>query len=100
MARFFKGLTHAIPTTLITGWLLVLHEGGFANAPWTTNVMQLLGLIMAALFVRMYMGTYQKLRRAIRPQASGFDSVRKQVLVIVALGIITVLAACLGHPFM
>lgn len=43
MARFFKGLTHAIPTTLITGWLLVLHEGGFANAPWTTNVMQLLG---------------------------------------------------------
>ena len=99
MARFFKGLTHAIPTTLITGWLLVLHEGGFANAPWTTNVMQLLGLIMAALFVRMYMGTYQKLRRAIRPQGSGFDSVRKQVLVIVALGIITVLAACLGHPF-
>lgn len=99
MARFFKGLTHAIPTTLITGWLLVLHEGGFANAPWTTNVMQLLGLIMAALFVRMYMVTYQKLRRAIRPQASGFDSVRKQVLVIVALGIITVLAASLGHPF-
>lgn len=45
------------------------------------------------------MGTYQKLRRAIRPQASGFDSVRKQVLVIVALGIITVLAASLGHPF-
>ncbi|WP_338332561.1 hypothetical protein [Acetobacter sp. LMG 32666] len=99
MARFFKGLTHAIPTALITGWLLVLHEGGFANAPWTTNAMQLLGLIMAVLFVRMYMGTYQKLRRAIRPQAAGFDSVRKQVLVIVALGILAVLSACLGHPF-
>lgn len=99
MARFFKGLTHAIPTTLITGWLLILHEGGFANAPWTTNAMQLLGLIMAVLFARMYMGTYQKLRRAIRPQASGFDSVRKQVLIIVALGILAVLSACLGHPF-
>ncbi|MFT8419782.1 MAG: hypothetical protein ABF636_13285 [Acetobacter sp.] len=99
MARFFKGLTHAIPTALITGWLLVLHEGGFANAPWTTNAMQLLGLIMAVLFVRMYMGTYQKLRRAIRPQAAGFDSVRKQVLIIVALGILAVLSACLGHPF-
>ncbi len=99
MARFFKGLTHAIPTALITGWLLVLHEGGFANAPWTTNVMQLLGLTMAVLFARMYMGTYQKLRRAIRPQPSGFDSVRKQVLLIVALGILAVLSACLGHPF-
>ena len=99
MARFFKGLTHAIPTTLITGWLLILHEGGFANAPWTTNAMQLLGLIMAILFARMYMGTYQKLRRAIRPQASGFDSVRKQVLIIVALGILAVLCASLGHPF-
>ncbi|MBO1325865.1 hypothetical protein K2X14_13030 [Acetobacter sp. TBRC 12305] len=99
MARFFKGLTHAIPTALITGWLMIFHEGGFANVPWTTNLMQLAGILMALLFARLYFGAYQKARRAIRPQASVFDSIRTQVLVIVALGMLAVLAASLGHPF-
>lgn len=56
----FKVLTHVIPTALITGWLLIIHEGGFANAPWTTNLMQLLGIIMAVLFVMMYWGLTRK----------------------------------------
>ncbi|ANA14046.1 hypothetical protein [Acetobacter oryzifermentans] len=99
LARFFKVLTHVIPTALITGWLLIIHEGGFANAPWTTNLMQLLGVIMAVLFVMMYTGPYQKARRSIRPQPSVFDSIRSRVLLIVALGVLAVLSACLGHPF-
>ncbi|MFT8590088.1 MAG: hypothetical protein ABF746_02595 [Acetobacter orientalis] len=97
--RFFKMLTHVVPTALITGWLMIIHEGGFTAAPWTTNVMQGLGLIMALLFVRVMMGPYQKVRRAIRPQPTTFDSIRKQVLVIVALGVLTILAASMGHPF-
>ncbi|MCG0994239.1 hypothetical protein LHT11_03355 [Acetobacter indonesiensis] len=100
LGRFFRMLMHVIPTVLITGWLMIIHEGGFAHAPWTTNVMQLLGLIMAGLFVRVQMGPYQKARRAIRPQPATFDSIRNQILVIVALGLLTILVAALGHPFL
>lgn len=99
MSRFFKGLTHAIPTALISGWLLILHEGGFANAPWTVNAMQAFGIIMAGLFARLYFGPFQKVRRAIRPQASAFDSIRTQMLIIMALGFLAILSACLSHPF-
>lgn len=98
--RFFKMLTHVVPTALITGWLMIIHEGGFAAAPWTTNAMQGLGLVMALLFVRVMMGPYQKVRRAIRPQATTFDSIRTQIFIIVALGLLTILVASMGHPFM
>jgi uncharacterized membrane protein len=99
MARFFKGLTHAIPTALISGWLLIMHEGGFANAPWAINAMQAFGIIMTGLFIRLYFGPFQKVRRAIRPQATAFDSIRTQMLVIMVLGFLAILSACLSHPF-
>lgn len=99
LGRFFKMLTHVIPTALITGWLLILHEGGFAHVPWTTNAMQGLGVIMALLFVRILTGPYQKARRAIRPQPATFDSIRSQILIIVAMGVLAVLVAAMGHPF-
>ncbi|MGO3518627.1 MAG: hypothetical protein ACTINM_09095, partial [Acetobacter cibinongensis] len=99
LGRFFKMLTHVIPTALITGWLLILHEGGFAHVPWTTNAMQGLGVIMALLFVRIVSGPYQKARRAIRPQPATFDSIRSQILIIVAMGVLAVLVAAMGHPF-
>ncbi|KXV74783.1 hypothetical protein AD953_10210 [Acetobacter malorum] len=99
LGRFFRVLMHVIPTALITGWLMILHEGGFAHAPWTTNLMQLIGVIMAVLYVRVLTGSFQKARRALRPQPALFDSIRNQILVIMALGLIAVLAASLGHPF-
>ncbi|KXV72042.1 hypothetical protein NKW54_06910 [Acetobacter cerevisiae] len=100
LGRFFRVLMHAIPTALITGWLMILHEGGFAQAPWTTNLMQLVGIVMAVLYVRVLTGPFQKARRALRPQPALFDSIRNQILVIMALGLIAVLAASLGHPFL
>ena len=100
LQRFFKMLKHIVPTVLITGWLMIIHEGGFAHAPWTTNVMQAIGLIMAILFIRILSGPYQKLRRAIRPQPATFDAVRKQIMLIVALGLLTVVVASMGHPFL
>ena len=100
LGRFFRVLMHVIPTALITGWLMILHEGGFEQAPWTTNLMQLLGIVMAVLYVRVLTGPFQKARRALRPQPALFDSIRNQTLVIMALGLIAILAASLGHPFL
>ncbi|RFD20687.1 hypothetical protein DY926_05115 [Komagataeibacter melaceti] len=99
LGRFFRIVWHTMPTVLITGWLLIFHYGGFAVMPWQINVMQLFGLIMAGIFARIYFGPYQKARRAIRPQPGVFDSIRSLIMLNTGLGVLTIVAACLAHPF-
>ncbi|BCI67930.1 putative integral membrane protein [Acetobacter aceti NRIC 0242] len=97
LKRFLRVIWHIMPIVLITGWLMIMHEGGFAAIPWTTNVMQVLGLIMAGLFLRVFYGPYQKARRAIRPQPQTFDSIRSLMLGVVACGVLAILCASIGH---
>ncbi|MBV1832899.1 CopD family protein [Novacetimonas pomaceti] len=97
--RFFRIVWHSMPMVLVTGWLMIFHEGGFATVGWQINLMQLLGLVMALVFARIYFGPYQKARRALRPQPSIFDSIRAQILVNIGLGVVTIVAASLAHPF-
>ena len=97
--RFFRIVWHTMPMVLVTGWLLIYHDGGFAIVPWPINLMQLFGLIMAGVFARIYFGPYQKARRALRPKQGMFDSIRSLVLGNIGLGVLTILTACLAHPF-
>ncbi|WP_308720533.1 CopD family protein [Komagataeibacter xylinus] len=97
--RFFRIVWHTMPMVLVSGWLMIWHEGGFASLPWQINLMQLLGLIMAGIFARIYFGPYQKARRALRPQPGQFDSIRSLVLLNTGIGILTIITACLAHPF-
>ncbi|MCE2564229.1 CopD family protein [Komagataeibacter sp. FNDCF1] len=97
--RFFRIVWHTMPMVLVSGWLLIYHDGGFAVVPWPINLMQLFGLIMAGVFARIYFGPYQKARRALRPKPGMFDSIRSLVLVNIGLGVLTILTACLAHPF-
>ncbi|MFT8718288.1 hypothetical protein [Acetobacter sp.] len=97
LKRFLRVVWHVMPTVLITGWIMILHEGGFAVMPWTTNVMQLLGVIMAGLFLRVFYGPYQTARRAIRPKQETFDSIRTLMLGVIACGMLTILCASMGH---
>ncbi|MCH4022289.1 MAG: hypothetical protein LKH33_05715 [Acetobacter sp.] len=97
LRRFFRVVWHVMPIVLITGWLMIFHEGGFAHVMWTTNVMQLLGLIMAALFLRAFYGPYQKARRSLRPLPATFTSIRKLVFSVAALGVLTIGFASMGH---
>ncbi|GBQ90721.1 hypothetical protein AA23498_0954 [Acetobacter nitrogenifigens DSM 23921 = NBRC 105050] len=99
LKKFLRVVWHVMPIVLVTGWLMILHEGGFAVVPWTTNAMQLLGLLMAALFLRIVFGPYQTARRALRPQQKTFDSIRTLVLGVAALGLLTILCASMGHGF-
>ncbi|RUT25628.1 hypothetical protein C0V97_10925 [Asaia sp. W19] len=96
IARYFRALLHIIPTALITGWLLVIHAGGFATMSLPINIMQGLALVMALVFVNAYLGPFQSLRRAIRPQPALFDAVRKRVMLMVAIGVLTVFFAAMG----
>ena len=97
--RFFRIVWHTMPMVLVTGWLLIYHDGGFAVVPWPINLMQLFGLIMAGVFARIYFGPYQAARRALRPKPGVFDSIRSLVLLNAGLGVLTIITACLAHPF-
>ncbi|BAT19381.1 hypothetical protein [Asaia bogorensis] len=96
IARYFRTLLHIIPTALVTGWLLVIHTGGFANMSLPINLMQGLALVMALIFVSAYLGPFQSLRRAIRPQPALFNKVRQRVIIMVGVGVLTVLCAAMG----
>ncbi|ATU72071.1 hypothetical protein CFR78_02480 [Komagataeibacter rhaeticus] len=97
--RFFRIVWHTMPMVLVTGWLLIYHDGGFAVVPWPINLMQLFGLIMAGVFARIYFGPYQTARRALRPRPGVFDSIRSLVMLNAGLGVLTIITACLAHPF-
>ncbi len=98
LRRFFRLVWHVMPIVLITGWaMLIGKEGGFAHAPWFVNTMQALGILMALVFVWTVFGPYRRLRRAIRPTAAMFDSVRGLLITDLALGAATILVASLGY---
>ena len=97
LKRFFRGLMHGLPTMLITGWLLVLHEGGFTQATWSTNVMQAIGILVTLWFIMLYRGPYQKIQRALRPDATLFDTMKKQITLITALSMLAIISACLNY---
>ncbi|GBQ24559.1 hypothetical protein AA0472_1459 [Acetobacter estunensis NRIC 0472] len=99
LKRFLRVVWHLMPTVLITGWLMIVHEGGFAVMPWTVNAMQVFGLIMAGLFLRVFYGPYQTARRAMRPKPATFDSIRSLMLGIVGCGMLAILCAAMGHGF-
>ncbi|GAJ29418.1 hypothetical protein [Acidomonas methanolica] len=95
-SRYCRALMHIVPVSLLSGWGLVLHLGGFAHLAWPINAMQALGVIMAALFVSIVRGPLRTARRAIRPQAATFATIRTRIVYMVALGILTTLCASLA----
>ena len=98
LRRFFRLVWQVMPISLVTGWAMVIgREGGFAHAPWYVNTMQALGILMAAVFATIAFGPFRRLRRAIRPTEAMLDKVRGLVITDLALGVATVVVACLGH---
>jgi uncharacterized membrane protein len=94
--RFFLIVWHAMPLMLLTGWAMVFGVyGGFASLPWSINVMQLLGLVMAVVFIVLFFGPWKRFRAAPGPDAT--DSIRRLIQLNLALGAVTVVIASLGH---
>lgn len=98
MRRFFRMVWHVMPIVLVSGWLMIVfREGGFPNAPWFVNLMQGIGIIMAAVFAWMFLVPYKRLRRAVRPTPAQLDAVRLPVLVNLVLGVVVIVVASFGH---
>ncbi len=100
LKRFFRLVWHVMPVVLLTGWAMeIFRAGGFAHADWRINAMQGLGVLMAIVFVAVYFGAFKRAQRAIRPKPAMFESIHSLVGMMLALGIVTVIVACLDHSW-
>ena len=98
LQRFFRLVWHVMPIMLISGWLMVFGVwGGFATVPLSINIMQGLAVLMAGVFLYVYFGPWQQVRRAIRPTQEMLDGVRTLVVVNLVLGVTAIVAGALGH---
>ena len=94
--RFFRIVWHVMPMALLSGWAMVAGVyHGFAHLDWTVNVMQLLGLVMAAIFVVLFFGPWKRFRAA--PSVDGAAAIRRLIAVNLALGIVVIVVASLSH---
>lgn len=94
--RFFLVVWHAMPIALVTGYAMLIGVyGGFAGADWSVNLMQLLGLVMAGIFLVIFFGPWGRFRRGTdRPAAA--DTIRRLIALNLVLGLVTVCVAALG----
>jgi len=95
-SRYVRALWHVVPIALLSGWALIFHIGGFAVVPWPVNAMQIIGLAMAATFVSLALGPLRAARRAIRPPAALFETIRRRIVAMLALGVLSILCAAMS----
>ncbi len=101
--RFFPWVWMVILVLLISGYGMIFSVWkGFASSPPHVHLMQLLGLLMMALFVWLYYRVYPLFRKAVSAEdwpAAGqaLNRIRHIILVNLVLGIIVVLVAASGR---
>jgi uncharacterized membrane protein len=92
--RFFRVIWVIMPAMLLTGYAMLFGEyGGFAGANWNVHLMHMLGLAMAAIFVGIWFGPYQRFRAG---QGRAIDVIRPLIIANLVLGLVTVGIAALG----
>lgn len=103
LKTFFMWVALAIVLLLSTGYGMVFGGlGGFAGAPAYVHIMHGTGLLMVAVFGHLVAAPFKRFRRAVDTEswqegAVQLQSVRKMVLVNLALGLLTVSVAAAGR---
>ena len=99
-ARFFPWVWACVFAILLSG-LTTLVATGMSHAPLHWHVMLMLGLIMSAIFVYVFMGPYSQLRGAVSGQnwpsgAKALGKIRHLIGINLLLGLVTIAVALLG----
>ncbi len=103
LSRFFVGVWVALALLLGTGlWMLFRVFGGFAHVGLQVHGMLLLFLLMAALFVYLFMGPYAVIKRALKAEdfplaGAKMGVIRKLVMINACLGVLTIAVASAGR---
>lgn len=98
--RFFPMVWAAVVLLPVTG-IGRLIEVGFGNAPRAWHVMMLTGLVMIAVFLSIWFGSWRRLRAAVAREewaagAVALNQIRQRVGFNIVLGAVTVAIATLG----
>jgi uncharacterized membrane protein len=96
--RFFLVVWHAMPLALLSGYAMAIGAlGGFANLPWNVNAMQVIGLIMSAIFLWIVFGPYRRFRAAVSTARAGeaAERIRRLIQVNLVLGMVNVVLAAI-----
>ena len=96
LGRFFPWVWASVAVLLASGYtMLFLYFGGFAGAGIHIHLMQVTGIVMMLLFMRMYFAPWPRFERAV--EAGAFDQaavqlnrIRRIVGINLVLGLITV----------
>ena len=102
-AKFFPWVWMSVILLLASGYyMLVTTFGGFAGAPLYINLMQLLGLVMVALYLWLFHGPWLKFKRAVDgkdfPAAGALLSrIRMIIAINLPLGLIVVIIGGTGR---
>ena len=97
--RFFLVVWHVMPLQLLTGYAMLFGVyGGFGSVGWNVHVMQLLGLIMAAIFVAVVFGPWRQMRVSTDREVviGAVDTIRRMITLNLVLGLLTVAVAALN----
>lgn len=102
-SRFFPWVWVAALGLPLTGFYLIFDlYGGFAGLHWSMHVMSGTGLLMLTLFMVLYAGPYQRLKREVAAQnwptaARALELVRRIIITNLSLGLFTVAIAAGGR---
>jgi uncharacterized membrane protein len=103
LERFFPWVWASIVALLVSGYgMLFLALGGFAGAGVHVHVMNLVGLIMMALFLHLYFAPWRRLRRVldagdVAAAAGQLGQIRTIVAINLSLGLITSVIGASGR---
>jgi len=101
-ARFFPWVWGAIILLPLTGyWMIFYAFEGMQNVGLHVHLMQVIGIIMIAIFLHVFFAPYARMNRAIAAKdfpAAGRElaTIRRLVGINLALGLLTILVATGG----
>lgn len=102
LRRFFVGVDASVTLLFVTGVVMILATGGFRGVHWRIEAMMSIAIVMAAIYVYIRASVFRALRRAVEDSAwpvaaARLNTVRKLVMVNLALGVVVFGVAIIGR---
>ncbi|WP_269759836.1 CopD family protein [Variovorax sp. E3] len=102
LRRFFVGVDASVTLLFVTGVTMILATGGFRGVHWRVEAMMSIAIVMAAIYVYIRASVFRALRRAVEDSAwpvaaARLNTVRKLVMVNLALGVVVFGVAIIGR---
>lgn len=102
LRRFFVGVDASVTLLFVTGAGMIMAAGGFRGLHWRIEAMMSIAIVMAAIYAYIRASVFRALRRAVEESAwpvaaARLNTVRKLVMLNLALGVVVFAVATIGR---